>query len=90
MADCYDQAYEILTVETGLDVVVTDCHMPRPDGVEVLRAALQHQPRARRVMFSGYPPPILSELIQEGLIQKFIAKPIDLDRRSLFDQLTND
>ncbi len=90
LADCYDQAIEILMAKASLDVVVTDCHMPGPDGVEVLRATQQYQPQARRVMISGNPPKALNELIQEGLIQKFIPKPVDLNRRSLFDVLMQD
>ena len=69
--------YEALTVlqREPLDVVISDCSMVGPSGVEVLRAAQRLQPGARRIMLSGNPPEDLERLVEEETLQRFILKP---------------
>ncbi len=74
LAESYASAAEILRRET-VDLVVSDCHMPGPNGVEVLRLTRELQPTARRVMLSAHPPANLEELCDEGLIERFFPKP---------------
>lgn len=74
LAENYAGAAEILRREP-VDMVVSDCHMPGPNGVEVLRLTRELQPEARRVMLSAHPPANLEELCAEGLIERFFAKP---------------
>lgn len=62
--------------EQSFDVIVSDQRMPGITGVEVLRAARELQPRAIRLLLTGY-----SDLnaivgsINEGEIFRFISKP---------------
>ena len=83
----FKQDYDVVTAEGGaaalvllktekFDVVVSDQRMPGVSGVEVLRAAREHQPKAVRLLLTGY-----SDLnaiigsINEGEIFRFISKP---------------
>jgi response regulator RpfG family c-di-GMP phosphodiesterase len=74
LAESYASAAEILRREP-LDLVISDCHMPGPNGVEVLRLTRELQPNARRVMLSAHPPANLEELCAQGLIERFFPKP---------------
>lgn len=73
-AESYAAAIEILKIQP-LDVVISDCSMPGPNGIEVLLEASRIQPEAHRFMFSAHPPLELSELIYKGLIHQFFLKP---------------
>ena len=83
----FKQEYDVVTAEGGqagldqiksskFDVIVSDQRMPGINGVEVLRAAREHQPKAVRLLLTGY-----SDLnaiigsINEGEIFRFISKP---------------
>jgi serine/threonine-protein kinase len=79
--------YDVVTAEGGpagiqqirsqeFDVIVSDQRMPRVTGVEVLRTAREVQPRAIRLLLTGYSD--LSAIIgsiNEGEIFRFISKP---------------
>ena len=81
-ADNYEDAVRLLK-EQEIDVVVSDCVMPGPGGVQVLRSAQTIRPAAVRVMLSAYPPADLHDLIDQGLLHQFFPKPwtSDLPRR---------
>ena len=83
----FKQDYDVLTAiggsaalelikSTHFDVIVSDQRMPGVSGVEVLRAARDQQPKAVRLLLTGY-----SDLnaiigsINEGEIFRFISKP---------------
>jgi serine/threonine-protein kinase len=83
----FKQDYDVVTAEGGaagleqirnskFDVIVSDQRMPGVTGVEVLRAAREQQPKAMRLLLTGY-----SDLnaiigsINEGEIFRFISKP---------------
>lgn len=79
--------YDVVTAEGGaagidriktqqFDVIVSDQRMPEVNGVEVLRTARETQPRAVRLLLTGYSD--LSAIIgsiNEGEIFRFISKP---------------
>ncbi len=79
--------YEVVTAEGGaagiekikaqeFDVIVSDQRMPDFTGVDVLRTAKEVQPRAVRLLLTGYSD--LSAIIgsiNEGEIFRFISKP---------------
>jgi DNA-binding NtrC family response regulator len=79
--------YEVTTAEGGAaaldamkkgryDVVVSDQRMPGITGVEVLRAACELQPRAIRMLLTGYADAsAIVASINEGEIFRFIPKP---------------
>lgn len=83
----FKQEYDVVTAiggqaaldllkSTAFDVIVSDQRMPGVSGVEVLRAARELQPKAVRLLLTGY-----SDLnaiigsINEGEIFRFISKP---------------
>lgn len=83
----FKQDYEVVCAEGGaaalmllktekFDVVVSDQRMPGVTGVEVLRTARELQPKAVRLLLTGY-----SDLnaiigsINEGEIFRFVSKP---------------
>ncbi len=83
----FKQDYDVVTAVGGqaaldlfrtakFDVIVSDQRMPGVTGVEVLRAARELQPKAVRLLLTGY-----SDLnaiigsINEGEIFRFISKP---------------
>jgi response regulator RpfG family c-di-GMP phosphodiesterase len=74
LAESYERAQEILSAQP-VDMVLSDCHMPGHNGVEVLQLARSLQPGAHRVMLSGHPPPDLDELKRACVIEDFIPKP---------------
>jgi DNA-binding NtrC family response regulator len=74
-ADSGAAALELLKTQT-VDVIVSDQRMPGMTGIELLRAAREHNPSAMRILLTGY-----SDLnaiigsINEGEIFRFVNKP---------------
>jgi len=61
-----------------LDVIVTDRRMPRRSGLELLEIAAQRQPRAVRVLLTGYADSLVDEKVaQWRLVDAWVSKPID-------------
>ena len=72
-AQSVDEALVILERES-LDVVITDQRMPRKNGLELLARAAELQPRAVRVLLTGY-----AELTQVTGADAYVTKPVDGD-----------
>jgi len=83
-----DEAYEILTAETGdegiqllekvhpVQVVISDYRMPQRDGVDFLREVFERWPDTVRIVLSGYADAAaVVGAINQGHIYKFIPKP---------------
>lgn len=62
---------------TTFDAILTDHDMGGHDGVWLLRLAQAAQPSARRVLTSGRDIPGIDDLIADGLVHSFLAKPVD-------------
>lgn len=62
-----------------IDVVLADYAMPGGTGEELLRAVSRDYPTVRRVLVSGTPPDHLDTLLEDGLVEIFIAKPWTVD-----------
>lgn len=59
------------------DLVVSDFRMRQVDGVEVLRAAYEKNPRGCRILMTGYNEiPTSMERIREAYIDAYIQKPL--------------
>jgi response regulator RpfG family c-di-GMP phosphodiesterase len=58
-----------------VDIILADYRMPGLTGEELLRAVQRDYPVVRRVLVSGTPPEHLQQLVDEGLIEEFVAKP---------------
>ncbi|HET8882226.1 MAG TPA: response regulator [Solimonas sp.] len=68
-------AIEILQTQT-FDVVVSDQRMPGMTGIEVLREARRLQPKAIRILLTGYSDLNATvDAINEGEVFRFVAKP---------------
>ncbi len=63
----------------AFDVVLTDHDMPGMKGIWLLEQVQARHPRIRRILMSGRSPPGLDEHVTSGLIQAFLAKPIETD-----------
>jgi DNA-binding NtrC family response regulator len=60
------------------DVVITDRRMPRRGGLELIAILAERQPRAMRVLLSGYADSLLDEQHEHWkLVDAWISKPID-------------
>ena len=65
--------------EGSYDLVVSDFRMREADGVEVLRAAYERNPRGRRVLMTGYNEiPTSIERIRSAHIDAYIQKPLKM------------
>ena len=61
-----------------IDIIVTDRRMPRRSGLELLEIAAKQQPRAVRVLLTGYADSLVDEKIaQWRLVDAWVSKPID-------------
>lgn len=60
------------------DVVLTDLLLPGASGWEIARAAKRRRPTCRVIMLSGKEIP--DELLEDGLVDASLTKPVDLER----------
>jgi CheY-like chemotaxis protein len=61
------------------DVVICDYEMPGRDGLWLLRELRQRSPGAIRVLHSGSDPEGVADHVREGLVDRFIPKPISAE-----------
>jgi response regulator RpfG family c-di-GMP phosphodiesterase len=74
-----EQALEILRTREAA-VLLSDQHMPRLDGVDLLRRARELSPDTTRVLFSGHIDlDLLRSAVNGGEVYRFITKPWDND-----------
>lgn len=73
-----ERAVERLAQES-FDVVLTDHDMPGMKGIWLLEQVRARHPRVRRILMSGGSPPGLDNHVGSGLVQAFLAKPIETD-----------
>jgi len=74
-----EQAIEMLH-NTSFSVIICDYHMPKFNGVEVLKQALKIQPDAIRIAITGGGDlNVAAEMINTGQVSQFIIKPWDYD-----------
>ena len=74
--DGVDALRKIESLETPLDLLVTDIRMPRMDGVELARAVSLARPRTAVLFMSGYPFDLEEERGRNpGRICAFLPKP---------------
>lgn len=73
-----DSARALETVrQRPFDLVVSDFRMRQVDGVEVLRAAYEKNPRGCRILMTGYNEiPTSMDRIREAQIDAYIQKPL--------------
>jgi len=64
----------------GFDVVVVDFNMAGPSGAWLLRQVRDRYPKIRRFLLSGTSYAELSEYLDPGLVDHFLAKPLEIDQ----------
>ena len=69
-------ALEILRGNADIGLLITDIKMPRLDGYQLTRAALEIHPELQVVLVSGYDP--VPQQIHDAKI-RIIPKPFDFD-----------
>lgn len=70
-----EEAIELIN-KTPVDLIVSDQRMPNVTGTEVLRHAYQTQPKAIRILLTGYSDMgSLVECVNEANIYKYVSKP---------------
>jgi DNA-binding NtrC family response regulator len=84
-ANGYEEAEALMRAQS-LDLVISDYRMPGRNGAAVLQMAEQTQPMALRIMLSGSEPNDLVDLIERGIVQRFISKP---GHQELMEELTS-
>ena len=71
-----ETALRMLKNEGPYAIIVTDLHMPRTDGIQLLVKAREIAPQTIRIMLSGSPDQRSAiEAINEGHIFRFLTKP---------------
>jgi DNA-binding NtrC family response regulator len=80
LAGSYDEAIAVLRKSTRLKTIVTDLNLgPGDDGITVLQQARQLQPASNRILMSGSKPEArITSALFEGLVDRFVAKPVEL------------
>lgn len=73
--------------ERKFDLLITDINMPGLDGVELIRYAIQINPRQRVVVVTGFPTPELQTQIFRMGALRCIIKPFRVNR---FMEVIND
>ncbi len=75
-----EEGLEILEREDGIALIIADQVLPNMSGVEFLEKALERNPKAIRMMLTGYADiRSLTRAINEGRIYRYIAKPWEPD-----------
>jgi DNA-binding NtrC family response regulator len=78
--DAFDSSQDALNnlKQKSYDILVTDMKMNPPDGLEVLRAAKQHQPDIKAVVITGFATKQLAaDAFSAGAVH-FLAKPFKM------------
>lgn len=83
--------YQVLTAESGagglsllknkknIAVVISDMKMPKMDGLEFVKKANEINPKIPCFILTGFDvTPQIEEAIEQGIVQKYLAKPFDL------------
>ena len=83
------EAYEVLVASTAdeamklmsahaFQLVISDFRMPGLNGLDVLKKVKEQDPKAVRVILSGYADESAIEMaLKEGEVMKYLLKPID-------------
>ena len=67
--------------DNEVDLVITDFLMPEMNGIQLLRAARQHQPQVPRILLTGYADKENAiKAINEVGVYQYIEKPWENDR----------
>ncbi len=74
-----DPEQEVSSCRQRFQVAVLDYHLPRLNGLEVARRLKKIQPQCRIVLISSELPDPVQIAGQEGVVDRFVAKPFSKD-----------
>ncbi len=75
-ASAPEQALQMLAELEDLALIISDYRMPQMNGAELLQRSIRHQPRAKRVLITGYADvDNVIEAVNAGNIHYVIKKP---------------
>jgi len=74
----YREAVAILQ-RSPMDIVISDCVMPGPSGLDLLTLVAERYPATVRVMLSAAPPAAVAGAIRLGVVHRLLVKPWDRD-----------
>jgi CheY-like chemotaxis protein len=69
------QARQIAAEQT-FDIVISDWNLPDGCGGDLLRELAGGSDRPHRILQSGWAPPELSALVEQGVVHRFFQKPV--------------
>ena len=73
-----EQAFKTY-LRTNIEVIVTDLHMPKVDGLELIEGLLGLYPGTAIIAVTGKGPELLAEAVRMGVSAGF-SKPVDADK----------
>ena len=86
-------AFDLLTTgeEAGPDLILTDCQMPRMDGIALVRHLRARGDETPVIMLSGHHDACVADLARAAGVNFFLPKPLstDLLRDALAQTLPN-
>lgn len=73
------EALDILKAHPDIQVVVTDLNMDGMDGFELLKIIRKRYPEMKRIVLSAHKGPhMIKQAIEQGDIDEFLPKPVDV------------
>ena len=73
------EAIELLE-EEDVDLVLSDQRMPKMTGVELCKYLMDHYPKAKRIIVTGYSERApIEDAMKIGAVSKWISKPWDVE-----------
>jgi CheY-like chemotaxis protein len=67
-----------LCAQQSFDLLITDYHMPKMDGLTLASAVRQHYPATHVIMLTAFGNEILDEPAANGVVHEVLEKPIDI------------
>ncbi len=67
-----------LFAQQVFDLLITDYHMPKMDGLTLATTVRQQYPSTQIIMLTAFGDEILGEHAEEGLVRLVLEKPIDI------------
>ncbi len=67
-----------LFARQDFDLLITDYHMPKMDGLTLAVTVRQQYPSTQIIMLTAFGDEILGEHTEEGLVRLVLEKPIDI------------
>jgi diguanylate cyclase (GGDEF)-like protein len=75
---------QVANASKPIHLIISDQRMPRMTGVEFLEASLEHSPRTKKIILSGFADvDAIIASINKAKIHAFLLKPVDMSQLTL-------